>query len=582
MAGIFGIIGDTSKSHLFEKTLLHIENYKSNSILIDKNIFLGITSLTNFSTEILNKDDLVISLNGEYYTDDQDAIFSRDIIFQLYKKYGKNFITRIDGIFNIFIFNKKSRKLLLYNDWAGNHNLFYYHDGRHFIFSTDIKGILKIIDKKTLDKKAAVSQFMFSHLLFDTTLIKEIRLLNPASILEYQDGKINIENYYDLKNHYHIHNNRSNRFYINKLYELFEKPTVKFLKKDKISLPLTGGMDSRFLLHFLMKYNYNITDIFTKRTDKIDDVLIAQKICKKLNLPHRVSEFQPDFYREKFFENYRIHEGFLPPYLYASGCFNEVMDRGYHYIIQYPSINLTLGDLFTPNTKNYIGEYQLNESIKNKIFTKFLKLPEVRINNLFLKPYWQFENVKNDIFSYFGTLKSFPSIFIFDYFAWYQHCRRWSNLGGITGQYIGRIAPTQDRQLVEFCFNLPTRLKYWQFIHKKMFKTKCPTLAKFPREGTGVPISWPEKIQMIFKAYRSIKRSYFSKKIQPYSVDCFYRDHVKSEIEDILISKKFKERNIFNLDYIKKIWNEHLNGENNEYLIHNILNIELFLRNWID
>ena len=85
MAGIFGIIGDISKSESFEKKLLHLENYKSNSIRVNEKTFLGLTALNFMNSDILEKENFIIALNGEFYTDKIDATSSRKIIFNLYK-----------------------------------------------------------------------------------------------------------------------------------------------------------------------------------------------------------------------------------------------------------------------------------------------------------------------------------------------------------------------------------------------------------------------------------------------------------------------------------------------------------------
>jgi hypothetical protein len=115
-----------------------------------------------------------------------------------------------------------------------------------------------------------------------------------------------------------------------------------------------------------------------------------------------------------------------------------------------------------------------------------------------------------------------------------------------------------------------------------MFKTKCPELAKFPREGTGVPISWNEKIQMLFKAYRNTFKPKLTKSNKSRSIDNFYRNFVREEIESIIFSKNIKERKVFNIDYLEQLWNDHLNGKNNSYILHNVINIEMYHKNLID
>lgn len=523
-------------------------------------------------------------MDGEFYSDTLNATNSTKALFDLYKIYGDNFIHEIDGIFNICIYDKNKKSLKIFNDWSGNHNLYYYYfeEDKQLVFSTEMKGILKVIQNKSFNYQAAFSQVMFSHLLFNDTLINEVKLLPPASILEYSRDRLSIKNYYDLKYHYEIISGRSEKYFIDTLYDYFEQPTKKYLEKGKISLPITGGMDSRFLLHLLLKNDYPVWDTFTGGSPKSEEVRIARKITSAYSAPHRIADSPEDYFCDKFYDNYYIHEGLLSPYRFSSGL-ELHYKKGVNYIIQFPNSNLTLGDLYTPATKHFIGEYKLTDRIKENIFNKFLKVNQEILNSLFTDSYHYFSDIQDMLYTYYDELRDFPSAFIFDYFAWYQHSRRWSNIGGMNGKFIGRIAPSQDRTLNEFIFNIPIKYKYWQYIHKQMFKTKCPELAKFPREGTGVPISWPEPVQMVFKAYRKrIYNKYIKKIDNTKRISKFYRNFVKDKIDDVIYSKSLQERGIFNHDFVKKIWEEHLAGKNNTYLIHNILNIELFHRNYLD
>ena len=583
MAGIFGIIGDISNAKILESTNNVLDYESSKSVNIDSGTYLGLTYLKFQESEIYTNNNLTVLLNGEFYSDKLNATNSTKEIFDLYMAYGDNFISMIDGIFNICMYDKQNQILKIFNDWAGNHNLFYYYSSSEnkFIFSTETKGILKIIKNKHFNYEAAITQVMFSHILYDDTLVNEIKLLPPASILTYKNKILTIESYYDLRNNYNIINEKNEKYLIDKLYDGFVQPTKKYLHKKKISLPLTGGMDSRFLLHILLENNYNLEDTFTGGDPDSDDVRIAQMIAKRYSISHRLADVHEDYFKSKFYDNYYIHEGFLAPHRYGSGL-ELHYNRGIENIIQFPNSNLTLGDLYTPNTKHFIGNLKLNDQIKNQIISKFLKVEQSVLNILFIDYNKYTDGIISRLFDYFENLAEYPSIFIFDYFAWYQHSRRWSNLGGMNGKFIGRIAPSQDRQLNEFIFNIPIEYKYWQYIHKKMFKTKCPNLAKLPREGTGVPISWPEPVQMLFKAYRKNIYNRVVKNKNTNRIANFYRDIVHEEIEALQCSSELKDRGIFDPIYVKKLWDQHLKGKDNTYLIHNILNIELFFRNYID
>jgi hypothetical protein len=590
MAGIFGIIGDLSRDDVFEKTLLHLNNYKSHSLTINRNVFMGVTAFNFMEDTLLEKDDFIIALNGEYYCDDTDSTSSPFIIYDMFKKYGKKFITRIDGIFNIFIYDKKHEKLLIFNDWSGSHNLFYYHDGNRFIFSTETKGILKIIPKKTIDKTAVVEQFVYGHLFFEKTLVEEIALLPPASILEFQDGKFFIDNYYDPKDHYKkIDEKKKPVYYIDELYELFKKPTFKYLHRQKIALLLTGGMDSRLLLHLMLEYEYPLKEVFTFKKhgmplSALEDVTIAKAIAEKIGLKHILSDLPFEYYKSKFYDSYYIHEGFLPqsPYIYSCNHI-DILKRGYQYIIQYPSGDLTFGSRINPRTKKIFGDTKLTDTSKKAIFNRFLATPKDVIDNLFRPEYQLYGKIENSVVNYLDQFRDFSSLFAFDYFAWYQHSRRGGNIGGMQGQFTGRIAPSQDRKLVQFGFNLPVKFKNWQYLYKLMFKAKCPVLAKFPRESVGVPISWPENAQLLYRVGRKCFERIFPRVDNTQNgPGFFFRNIVRKEIESILVSKRLEERVIFNMPLVRQLWDEHIAGKDNCFLIHNIVNTELFYRNYID
>ncbi len=580
MAGIFGIIGDISRSGEFTRELMHLDGYKSTTLTVDDRTLFGITALEFMDDKILERDNLVISLNGEYYTDETDATASREKVFELFKKQGRKFVSELDGIFNIFLYDKTEKRLLLMNDWAGNHNLFYHFNGRTFIFSTEIKGILKIIAKKTGNKKGFAEQLMFGHMLFDETPVEEIQLLDPGTILEFHNNTVRTERYFCIEESYRIENNKSKSAYKEELYPLLERPVLKYLNREDISLPLTGGLDSRFLLHFLLKHRYPLKDVYTVGTFENEDVRIAKDICRKYRLPYRAVSLSTEYLIQNFFENYRISEGFIPHQLYFPGL-QEVKEAGCNHIISFPSADLTFGGRYAHNTRKYVGEFPIDQFIKTSIFSKLLKCPESMLRTLFNERSGLFDQVKTGLLAYFDSLREFPSIFVYDHFSWYQHARRWGNVGGMFGQYIGRITPSNDRQVVAFAFNLPVRLKYAQHIYKETFKQFCPELLAFPREGIGIPVTWSEPVQTLFKLYRKHVKGPETVHTQKLTEE-LYRNHMREEIEKILFSTSLRDRNIFNDATVREIWNDHLQGTDRSYLIHNILTVELFFRNYID
>ena len=200
MPGIYGIVGDTKDFSTMHKIMLYNSTYKAKYKKIDENTILGTSFYNHESFEIFENNEYVVGLDGYYYTSESAVLKDPNKVYDLYRLHGKDFVHQLDGVFNIFIYNKTDKKLNIFNDWAGNYFLFYYWDGTNFFFSSEMKSIIKILNTKTLNMKGVKQQFIFGHLLFDNTLVNEIKVLDAASIVEVQNNKLKIDNYYNIKN----------------------------------------------------------------------------------------------------------------------------------------------------------------------------------------------------------------------------------------------------------------------------------------------------------------------------------------------------------------------------------------------
>lgn len=580
MPGIYGIKGELNKIEELHNTMLYNSRYKSHYKNVNNTTSLGISSYKHESFDIIENDKYVIGFEGYYYTEDSNVTTSTKKLLNLFLKYGNNFVKKIDGVFNIFIYSKEKNKLNIFNDWAGNCYLFYYWDGKNFIFSSEMKAILKIVSKKTLNKRGIAQQFMFDHCLYDNTLVNEIKILDPGSILEFKNNELQIEKYFDLKKHFYTLKTKSLYDYIDELYSLFDKTTKRFTNFGNISLPLTGGLDSRLLLHFLLKHNYDLKDIYTIGEKNNEDVIIAKKICNNLNLQHR--RHSRNFYQlKKTFENgYRYHDGLLPSIFNNISRQEQILSNDCYYIINYLYNDIVFGEKFAFQNRFLKNNKKTNSQILSKIINFFVqKKPETIIQLINNKDI--IRSVFEEIHKNLRNLENLPAVSIFDYFAWTQHCRRWVNIGNSSSRatrYIRRLVPSQDKNIILFAYNLPYNYRQWRYLYRKMIKTKCPVLASFPRAGTGLPLSSNNFLQIVGRAYHKYIKSRFTKNKKT-SLE-FYQEVVDDKIEDLLFSPKNMTDEIMDVKYKNEIWNNIKNGNDQTKLLHNIINIEIFLREY--
>src|SRR3989338_1675413 len=136
----------------------------------DDNISLGhnrlsVIDLSEAASQPMNNDGkLVIVFNGEIYNfrelknELMDYPFKTnsdtEVILAAYQKWGKDCVKKFNGIFAFAIWDSREQELFLARDHVGVKPLYYYWDGKKFIFSSEIKSILAHPINKRLNAEA--------------------------------------------------------------------------------------------------------------------------------------------------------------------------------------------------------------------------------------------------------------------------------------------------------------------------------------------------------------------------------------------------------------------------------------------
>ena len=160
MCGIFGIYSskdltenDISLVHTSKKYLDHRGPDEFNVKKINKNLVfshsrLSIIDLSNENFQPRNDNEFVISFNGEIYNfKDLKKKYLRhenfltngdtEVLLKMWKKFGKNCINYLDGMYAFAIWDGKI--LSLVTDRFSEKPLFYYQDHDRVIFSSEQK-----------------------------------------------------------------------------------------------------------------------------------------------------------------------------------------------------------------------------------------------------------------------------------------------------------------------------------------------------------------------------------------------------------------------------------------------------------
>lgn len=137
-----------------------------------------------FNGEVYNFKSLREELEklGQKFLSDSDT----EVILYAYKTWGISCLEKFIGMFAFSILDKQKEKLFLVRDRAGVKPLYYYDNGKTFIFASELKSFHEHPEfKKELNKEVLPYYFQFGYIPAPHTIFKNTHKLEPGCYLEY-------------------------------------------------------------------------------------------------------------------------------------------------------------------------------------------------------------------------------------------------------------------------------------------------------------------------------------------------------------------------------------------------------------
>lgn len=151
-----------------------------------------------FNGEIYNFRDLrhELEARGEVFGTKSDT----EVLLRAYLAFGDQFLTRIDGMFALAIWDTRTRTLLLARDRFGKKPLYWWQgaDGS-FVFGSEVKAVLQHPSvPRALDPVALRRYLAFEYVPTPDCIFSGVRKLPEGNALVLKDGRVNVWPYYVL------------------------------------------------------------------------------------------------------------------------------------------------------------------------------------------------------------------------------------------------------------------------------------------------------------------------------------------------------------------------------------------------
>ena len=219
MCGFTGFTGNfPNKEDIIEKMMDRIVHRgpDSSGIHSDENVTLGfrrlsIIGLENGSQPMYNEDNsIVIVFNGEIYNYEElkkqliekGHIFKSEadteVLVHLYEEKGMDMLKELRGMFAFVIYDTNKKELYAVRDFFGIKPFYYAQIDGNLIFGSEIKSFLEYPQfKKEVNPVALENYLSFQYSVLEETFFKGVFKLMPGHYLQYKDGKVNINRYFE-------------------------------------------------------------------------------------------------------------------------------------------------------------------------------------------------------------------------------------------------------------------------------------------------------------------------------------------------------------------------------------------------
>jgi asparagine synthase (glutamine-hydrolysing) len=615
MSGVFGVVDPKlsidvgSLTAKMATAMSHQAWYVNESYVDDlSGLAIGRTGIGIFNTKsqpVWNSArTIALVMAGEFFYKEKasgETSFDSDELYALglYEKLGDAFINQLNGAFIIVIWDNVRKLLLIANDRFGLYPLYYTHHAGRLTFASEVKGILCDVSFPRKLDYTALAQFMrFQRLLGEHTFFEGIHLLPYGSLLRFDqtNSTLNVSHYWDFDQIPAWPAAATFEDAVEETGRLLRQSVEARIEGDhRFGVYLSGGLDSRTLLG-LASQNRSPLPSITYGVPNCRDAIYAERIARRVKSPNCfIPLMDGDWVRDEVDFHLELTEGFqtwthchsAPTLLPARDLIDvNLTGFGGDQVIGAransfaPLLRLSPDELaFDCSIFLYINQRYSWPSI-TEAEEQCLYTPD--IHTQVAGKAWASLREELEGFREFNYAQQN------DYFTTIYQGTRLSHLNTVYQRaFFEARHPFCDYALVDLVYSMPIDYRLDDKLYLAVINREIPEVTWIPRESNEqllVDREWVKRTHWLFqKMGRRITR-------QPVPIihedpAGWLRNDLRDWTKALLFDSRTMDRGIFNPDFLRSIFDRHMNGNEAHYTVGKIAPImtyEMMLRRYYD
>ena len=220
-----------------------------------------------------------------------------EVIIHLYEEMGADCVQKLRGMFALAIYDRKKRKLVLARDRMGKKPLHYALVKDKLYFASEIKSILAVAPELAEVNAQGLLEYLYYGYVPDPiTAFTGIQKLPGGHLLEFEDGKVSVRQYWDLP-HYNTHVPKSEEECLKELESrLLEATRIRLISDVPLGAFLSGGTDSSTVVALMAKASSGPVKTFSIgfTKDDFNEAHYARMVAQKFGTDHHEMILEPN------------------------------------------------------------------------------------------------------------------------------------------------------------------------------------------------------------------------------------------------------------------------------------------------
>ncbi len=267
----------------------------------------------------MHYNDLTIIFNGEIYNHlgvrkklnlSCNTNSDTETILQAYDKMGPACLQEFDGMFAFTIYDRKKNALFLARDRAGKKPLYYYSDGKSFVFASELNSLQRQVKAKANEED--LQQYIrMGYFYKASTPYKNIYELPAGShaYTDIQSTQITITKWWDIHTYYQVKSTDTFEKALQKTDDYLHQAVRRRVESSDLEVGsfLSGGIDSGIVSAIAKEYNTSLKTFTVSFDGSYDEAPLAKLVAEKYKTDHheiRISYSNLRDHVEKILANY--------------------------------------------------------------------------------------------------------------------------------------------------------------------------------------------------------------------------------------------------------------------------------------